>query len=147
MELFGIIMSSLTAVIVAIIGGYFARKELKDAKIKKLEEKIKADKEQKLAADDAARDQKLSEIASGLSDVKQEVSNISTKQEDIEQELKKVNQLTRYNLEYTTEINSALINLSERIIDSESDDVLRKVMQEHRSKTDELQKKLFEITY
>lgn len=146
MELFGIIMSSLTAVIVAIIGGYFARKELKDAKIKKLEEKIKADKEQKLAADDAARDQKLSEIANGLSDVKQEVSNISTKQEDIEQELKKVNQLTRYNLEFTTEINSALINLSERIIDSESDDVLRKVMQEHRSKTDELQKKLFEVT-
>lgn len=147
MELFGIIMTSLTTIIVAIIGGYFARKELKDAKIKKLEDKIRTDKEEKMAADDAARDQKLSEIATGLGDVKQEVSNISTKQGEIEQELKKVNQLTRYNLEYTSEINSALINLSERIIDSESDDVLRKVMQEHRNKTDDLQKKLFEITY
>lgn len=146
MAVFEIILTSLTAIIVAIIGGYFARKEIKDAKIKKLEDKIKADKEAKMAADDAARDEKLTDIASGLSDVKQEVSNISDKQKDIEQELKKVNQLTRYNLEYTSEINSALINLSERIIDSESDDVLRKVMQDHRNKTDELQKKLFEVT-
>lgn len=140
------VLGMITTLLTTIITVIFTRKELRDAKVKKLEEEAAKTKENKIAAEDKARDEKLAEIATGLSDVQQNISDISDKQKDIEQELKKVNMLTKYNLEFTSEINNALINLSERIIDEESDDVMRKVMQNHRDKTSELQKKLFEIT-
>ena len=140
------VLGTITTILCTVITAIIARKEIKDAKIKKLEDEAAKTKEEKIAADDKARDEKLAEIATGLTDVKQDITNIGAKQKDIEQELKKVNMLTKYNLEFTSEINNALINLSERIIDEESDDVMRKVMQNHRDKTTELQKKLFEIT-
>lgn len=146
MDWFTPVMACITTVLTTVITVIFTRKELRDAKIKKLEDEAAKAEKNKLAEEAKARDAKLNEINSGLTDVKQDISNISDKQRDIEQELKKVNQLTKYNLEFTSEINNALINLSERIIDEESDDVMRKVMQNHRDKTTDLQKKLFEIT-
>ena len=140
------VLGMITTLLTTVITVIFTRKELRDAKVKKLEEEAAKTKENEIAAENKARDEKLTEIATGLSDVQQNISDISDKQKDIEQELKKVNMLTKYNLEFTSEINNALINLSERIIDEESDDVMRKVMQNHRDKTSELQKKLFEIT-
>ena len=147
MEVFQIVMTSLTAIFVAIIGGWFTYREARDKKIKKLEAEAQAIKEAAKLAEEEKRDRKLTNIESGFKQIQTDISTITNEQQSIKEELIKVSHLSKYNLEYTQEINNALLSLSERIIDTESDEALRKVMQEHREKTSEIQKRLFEVTF
>ena len=142
MDIITALLSSLTTIIVAIIGAW----QLKDKKTKKLEEEIAAAKAKVKEEEEAKLKNKIDTIADNVSSMQDNINLITNEQKDIKEELVRVTHLTKYNLEYTQEINNALINLSERIIDEDSDDLLRKVMKEHREKTSELQKKLFEIT-
>lgn len=142
MEWFSAIVTSITAIIVALIGAW----QMKDSKTRKLEAEIAAAKEKEKAEEEKKIENKINNIAENVNSMQASINEITTEQKSIKEELVRVTHLTKYNLEYSQEINNALVNLSERIIDEESDELLRKVMKDHRDKTTELQKKLFEIT-
>lgn len=147
MQLFQILMTAATTVIVAIIGAHSAKKEARDKETRDLEAKLRAEREKAAKEVEAKRDKQLSGISHNVESLKKEVSEVKENQKTMDERLERVADLTEYNLKFSTAINEALITLSEQIIDDQSDEVLRKTLQTHRSKTNSLNEKLYNITF
>jgi len=147
MELFQIILSALTPIVVAILGIVSAKKEAENKKIADLEKKLHIQEAEERKETERERDEKLTKISEEFTEIKQDIKHISSEQQSIKEQVRKVEKLSEYNLEFSTEINNALMNLSDRIIDEKSDDVLRKDMQEHRKATAALSKKLYDFEF
>lgn len=146
-QAFQILMTAITPIILALIAYAESRQKKKSSETKALEDQLAAERQKIKDQEEKDRNEKISKISEGLDDLKTEVSTIGEAQSEMKDQVEKVVKLTQYSLEFSTEINNALLNLSERIIDESSDDALRKTMQEHRRRTDELSKKLYEITF
>lgn len=147
-QIFSIIASSVTAIVVAIFGVISARKERHDKQYRKLREELE---EQKRIAAEKERQEREAEIEN-LSKRVDELSKIVTKMNESLSEsvqtIDTISKLTKHSLEFSNEINNVLMVLSETIIASHPNDksALRNQMKEHRARTKELMNNLYQIT-
>lgn len=146
-QLLQIVLSSFSSIIVAAFGVIAVKKEKQSKKEKDLETQLIAEKEKSQKAAEEKRDRKLDNISNGFDKLSKDVVGMREDQEEMKDQLKRVANMTEYSLKFSTEINNALLCLSDRIIDESSDDALRKTMQQHRKTTSDLLQKLYEVTF
>ena len=145
LSIFQTVMSFITAICVAVIG-YLANKSEKANKRREAEEadyKAKLNEVQK--SEESRRKSEMSKVTETLEDLKQSVDDIQDEQKSIHKSIDRLGTLTQYTLEYSNEINNALMNLGECIINQESPTAIRAQMQAHRDRANELSKKLYDI--
>lgn len=147
-QIFSIVASSLTAIIVAAFGVLTARKEKHDKQYRKLREELDEQKRLATEKEREEREEEIRSLSKRVDDLTKQVTMMNESLESSVRNIENISKLTKYSLEFSSEINNVLMVLSETIVSSHPNNksALSKQMKEHRSRTQELMKNLYQIT-
>lgn len=147
-QIFSIIASSVTAIVVAIFGVISARKERHDKQYRKLREELEEQKRIAAEKERQEREAEIENLSKRVEDLSKQVSQMNESLSESVRNIENISKLTKHSLEFSNEINNVLMVLSETIIASHPNNknVLRKQMKEHRTRTKELMNNLYQIT-
>ena len=112
-----------------------------------LQAELDKQKEEARLAAEERQEQKLEKVAQSVNKIETEITEIKQNQSEMKKQIDRVAQVTTFNLNFSNEINAALEVLGDSIIDQSADENLRKAMQDHRNRTTELRKQLYETTF
>lgn len=146
-QILSIILTAATTIIVAIIQVRSNKKEKQDKENAAIRAELEEEREKSRKAAEERQERKLENVVKSVDKMQTELTDIKRDQDEIKQQITQVAKLTNYNLSFSNEINNALLTLGDALIDQTADESLRKSMQDHRDKTVELQKQLYETTF
>ena len=147
-QIFSIIASSVTAIVVAVFGVISARKERHDKQYRKLREELEEQKRIAAEKERQEREAEIENLSKRVDELSKIVTKMNEKLSESVQTIDTISKLTKHSLEFSNEINNVLMVLSETIIASHPNDksVLRKQMKDHRTRTKELMNNLYQIS-
>lgn len=146
-QILSILLTAATTIIVALIQFRSKKKDKQDEENAAIRAELEEEREKARKAAEERQEQRLENVCKSVSEMQTELTEIKRDQDEIKQQITQVAKLTNYNLSFSNEINNALLNLGDALIDQTADETLRKSMQDHREKTAELQKQLYETTF
>lgn len=147
-EIFSIVMSFLSTIIVAWLGFLSVKREKADKAYRELQDELTAAKDAVQKKEETARSDEIKKIIKQLEIVTEDVKDMKERVDDTVRAVETVTNLSQFNLEYTAEINNALIILgSHMMVENPDRELLRKQLMEHQSKTSSITSKFYQTSF
>lgn len=148
MEIITAIISFLSATVVAYFGYLSAKREKADKEYRSLQEQLSLEKQK---AEDKEKEEQIEEM-SRISDQLQNLSNtvdgMKNHLEEIDNTVNHISALSKFNVEYSAEINNALLLLGSSMIAENPDrSAVSKQLMEHQTKTNKMQSAFFKMDF
>lgn len=150
-EVFEIVITCLSPIIVAIIGCMQARRDKADKKYRELREQYDREKEDREAKEKEESDMALEEIKNSIKTMSDEIAElkIASKHQEINDELKALVKATTYNFEYSQSLSNVIDAIGTALQQSDNipHDEINKAIEKHRETDQDLKTKLYKALY